>query len=174
MSDAHHTIEVEPDARGLRIAVVVSRYNRNVTDRLLDGAATEFRRLGGRPEDLLVIPAPGAFELVVLARAALERVDAVVALGCLIRGETRHDRVIGDSVAAELARLGVDTGKAVGFGLLTVETPEQAAARSQPLGREASSLAPGSAKAPVDNKGVEAMAAAVLTARTLEKIRNRT
>lgn len=166
-------IQPDSDASGLRVAVVVARYNPAVTDRLLDGAVHEFTRLGGRPDDLFILPAPGAFELPVLARAAISQgVAAVVCLGCLIKGDTRHDEVIADAVAAALASLSAETGVPIGFGLLTVNTPDQAAARARPveeLSRAAGAELPG--KTPVSNKGVEAMAAAVNVATVLRRLR---
>jgi len=153
----------EPNARGLRVALVVSRYNERVTDSLRRGAEHEFQRLGGRPEDLVHVAAPGAFELPVLCRHAAESCDAVVALGCVIRGDTRHDEVIADAVAVALQRLSVDTGTPIAFGLLTVSTLEQALARAQPLVGATTEPAADDAqgKPVVDNKGVEAMRAAV-------------
>ena len=175
VSELARQIEPDMDAAGLRVAVVVARYNPAVTDRLLEGAAAEFARLGGEAGSLEVLPAPGAFELPVLARAAIDRgVDAVVALGCLIRGETRHDAVIADAVAGALAGLSAETGVPIGFGLLTVTTAEQAAARSQPVvesGR-AGAAPDGVEKGVVSNKGVEAMAAAVHVATVLRRLRS--
>ena len=148
------------DARGLRVAVVASRYNPAVMDRLLDGAIAEFARLGGDRGDLTIIRAPGAFELPVLA-ARLARggeYDVVVALACIIRGQTTHDRVLADAVAGALMRVAVETGVPVGFGVLTVEDTAQAEARA------------GGAPGDRGNKGAEALAAAVETARTLASL----
>lgn len=148
----------ELDARGLRIAVVASRYNGAIVDRMLAGAEAEFTRLGGDPGRLHVVRAPGAFELPVLA-GALARTgdfDAIVALGCLIKGETAHDRVIADAVARGLTQIAVETGIPVLFGVLTVDTFEQATARA---GGERG------------DKGAEAMAAAVETAITIAAIK---
>jgi len=114
-----------------RVAIVVSRYNASITDRLLDGARnTVAVQCPGC--DLEVIPAPGAFELPALALAAAStgRFDGIVALGCLIRGETTHDRVIADAVAHGLVQVNIATGVPVTFGVLTVDTPEQAQARA--------------------------------------------
>jgi 6,7-dimethyl-8-ribityllumazine synthase len=161
------------DARGLRIAIVVSRYNERVTGSMERGAVVEFVRLGGRAEDLVRVTAAGAFELPVLCRHAAESCDAVVALGCVIKGETRHDQVIGDSVANALAGLSVQTGTPVAFGVLTVDTIEQALARAQPVDETnlafvgADDRAGEKGKPVVDNKGVEAMRAAVETVNTI-------
>ncbi|MCW5776299.1 MAG: 6,7-dimethyl-8-ribityllumazine synthase [Phycisphaeraceae bacterium] len=116
---------------GPRIAVVVSRYNATVTERLVDGALAAFGRRF--PRDVpppVVVEAPGAFELVVLARRLAGDFSGVVALGCVIRGETEHDRHIASAVANGLAAISVETGVPVTFGVLTVETSEQALERS--------------------------------------------
>jgi 6,7-dimethyl-8-ribityllumazine synthase len=136
--------------------VVVSRYNATVTDRLLEGAVRAFgERIKGIEGAVVeVVGAPGAFELPALCLAAARaqdsrsqpRFDAVVALGCLIKGETIHDRVIADAVAQGLVNVSIVTGVPVTFGVLTVNTPEQALARSG--GEEG-------------NKGADAMHAAL-------------
>lgn len=110
--------------------MVVSRYNATVTDRLVLGAIeTAVRRTGRTPE---VFDAPGAFELPVLCDAAARsgRFSGVVALGCLIRGETIHDRVIADSVAGAIQASMLKTGVPIAFGVLTVENAAQAEARA--------------------------------------------
>lgn len=112
------------------VGVVVSRYNRSITDALLAGAVAAHRQRRG--EDPVIIDAPGAFELPALVSAAIEsgRFDGVVALGCIVRGETEHDRVIAHAVAGALAHLSAQAVLPVGFGVLTVNTIEQAVARS--------------------------------------------
>lgn len=140
------------------IAVVVSRYNPSITAALLDGARQECARRGaGEPEEIQV---PGSFELVAgCMRAALSgRFGGVVALGCLIKGDTIHDRVIADAVASGLVQVTLLTGIPVGFGLLTVDTPRQARARA------------GGAKG---NKGAEATAAVLDTIESLRSLGKR-
>ena len=119
-------------AQGLRIAVVVSRYNAEITDSLLAGAQGAFESMGGEAENLTVIRVPGSFELPALAGVCARsgQFDGVVTLGCLIRGKTIHDRVIADAVAGALASISATTGIPVGFGLLTTDTFEQAKARA--------------------------------------------
>lgn len=138
----------------LRVAIVVSRYNASITDRLLEGAIDEYVGRGGVREELVVLEAPGAFELPVICRTAARsgRFDAVVALGCLIRGQTMHDQHIAQAVAGGLIEVSNQTGIPVAFGVLTVETPHQAAARA------------GGAKG---NKGAAAMAAAIESASVI-------
>lgn len=136
------------------VAVVVSRYNASITDRLLDGAMLEYAGRGGRDRDLLVVDAPGAYELPAIALALAERdgksdkVAGVVALGCIIKGETIHDRVIADAIAQGLVGVTLKTGVPVALGVITAESAEQAAARA------------GGEKG---NKGREAMAAVLDT-----------
>lgn len=119
-------------SRAVRIAVIVSRYNGSITSRLREGAVrTLGERLGGRGR-IDVVAAPGAFELPALALAAARtgRYDGVVALGCLIKGQTRHDRYIAEAVAHGLVGVTLATGVPAAFGVITAETAAQAAARA--------------------------------------------
>ena len=135
----------------MRVAIVVSRYHDAITGALRDGAVAAFRAAGGADDDVVVIDAPGAFELPLLARAAARRRDihGVVCLGCVIRGETSHDQHINDAVAIGVMHAALETDTPIAFGLLTCPTREHALARA------------GGAKG---NKGEEAMHA------TLESI----
>jgi 6,7-dimethyl-8-ribityllumazine synthase len=145
------------DAHGLRIAIVSARWHQEVSDGLLAGA--EQALTGCRIEDVAVVRVPGAFELPVVAMAlAHQRYDAVVALGVVIRGGTPHFEFVARAAAEGLARVAVDTGVPVGFGLLTCDTPEQALDRCG---------LPGSS----EDKGREAAMAAVETALLLRKVR---
>ncbi len=146
-----------PSARGVRVAVVVSTYHGEITGALEAGARAAFAAAGGAAGDFLAFPAPGAFELPLLAAACAKRADvsAVVAIGCVVQGETRHDRYICDAVTAQLARLAVDTGKPMGYALLTVNNLKQARAR---------------AGGSVGNKGQETMDAVLLTLATARDI----
>jgi 6,7-dimethyl-8-ribityllumazine synthase len=114
-----------------RVAIIVSRFNASITDALLAGARSEYaaRCEGDAPD---VYRAAGAFELPGLCLAAAEtgRYQGIVALGCLIRGETRHDRYIADAVAHGLVQATLKTGVPIAFGVLTVESGKQARARS--------------------------------------------
>jgi len=134
------------DASGLRIAVIASAYHADVTGALRDGAVSALQGRGGTIaiED----SAPGAFELPMVAQAVAARgdVDAVVALGCVLTGETSHDRYISDAVAHGLMQVALRHGVPVTFGVLTCVTIEQARARA------------GGARG---NKGSEAMDAAI-------------
>jgi len=152
-------VEIAPNqsAAGLRIAVALSRYHQSITDRLLEGARGAFVRAGGAEDDLFVVAVTGSFELPVVAASLADRadVDAVVALGCIVKGETSHDRCIADAVAQGLTRVAVERGKPVSFGVLTCDTIEQAAARA------------GGAKG---NKGEEAMIAAIEARRAVDSV----
>lgn len=139
-----------------RVAVVVSRYNATVTDRLLAGAVAEcVTRTGAEP---IVYSAAGAFELPSIANAAAEsgRFDAIVALGCIIRGETSHDRYLAQAVTDGIMSVALRTGVPVSLGVLTVETSDQAEARA------------GGAHG---NKGQEAMGAAIECAEEVRAAR---
>lgn len=114
------------------VCIVVSRYNPGVTDRLREGALEAFRARFPDSPPPAVVDAPGTFELAALSAAAIDTglYDGVAALGCVIRGETDHDRHIARAVAGALAMLPIQTGVPVAFGVLTVNTPEQAHARA--------------------------------------------
>lgn len=122
------------DPHNPRIAIVVSRYNASVTDRLRDGALSQYAQRFPRTTEpgVVLIDAPGAFELPALALGAAltGRFEGVVALGCLIKGETSHDRYIAQAVAQGLVQVTIATGVPVAFGVLTVDTPQQARERA--------------------------------------------
>jgi 6,7-dimethyl-8-ribityllumazine synthase len=134
------------DATAFRFAVIVSRFNEAVTESLRDAATAALTEAGAAA--VQVFPVPGAFEIPQAARAAAEsgRFDAIVCLGCIIRGETPHFEYIASAVAHGIMEAAGDTGVPMAFGVLTTDTAEQAAARSGPG---------------ADNKGREAAAAAI-------------
>lgn len=147
-----HKLEGRLDASGMRIGIVVSAFNAFVTDGLLAGALTALEGAGA--DDVQVVGVPGSFELPLAAQAlARQGCRAVVALGAVIEGETDHYEHVATQTAAGLARVALDTGVPVGFGVLTTRSAAQARDRSLP--------GPG-------NKGAEAAEAAVRTARLLE------
>lgn len=145
------------DGTGLRVGLVVSRYHTAIVNAMEEAAKATFLGAGGCTDDLLVVDAPGSFELVVISSALANRsdIDAVVALGCVIRGETSHDRWINSAVSHGLADIAVATGKPVSFGVITCDNLEQAQARSG--GR-------------VGNKGEEAMQAALSAVQAIRGI----
>ena len=124
-------LEGELDAAGLRFTLLCSRWNPTITDRLLASALEALRRHGAREADLRVVKVPGAFELPAAARMAMaaDRADALIALGAIIRGETNHHEILGHAVASALANLSAETGRPIGFGLLTCDTMAQARER---------------------------------------------
>lgn len=138
-------------------AVIVSRYNETVTSVMLDGAIDTYLGREGAESNLAVLEAPGAYELISIARAAASSgmYGSVVCLGCIIKGETQHDLHISGAVANALAQITVTTGVPVAFGVLTTNTNEQALARA------------GGAKG---NKGAEAMNAALDAADAIAKL----
>ncbi len=125
-------IEGELSARGMRFAVVVSRWNSFITERLLQGALDALRRSGCREEDIAVVRVPGAFEIPSQARTLAEsgKYDAIVTLGCLIRGETTHYEHISTEVTRGIGQSAQETGVPHTYGVLTCETLEQALDRA--------------------------------------------
>ena len=134
------------DASAFRFAVIVSRFNETITGSLRDAATAALQEAGASTVQVLEVP--GAFEIPQAARAAAEsgRFDAIVCLGCIIRGETPHFDYIASAVAHGITDAAGDTGVPMAFGVLTTDTMEQAAARSGPG---------------PDNKGRDAAAAAI-------------
>jgi 6,7-dimethyl-8-ribityllumazine synthase len=137
----------------LKIAIVAARFNSEITDRLLAGAQEALRGLA----QVTVIQVPGAFEIPLAAKSAAlsKRFDAIVAIGCVIRGETAHFEYISHVASTGIAQVSLETGVPVTFGVLTVDTDEQAMARSVPGG---------------DNKGYHAAQAAVEMVRILRNL----
>jgi 6,7-dimethyl-8-ribityllumazine synthase len=134
MSETTRGNEVEGAAtgEGRRFAIVASRFNELVTDRLITGARGCLLEHGVRAEDLDLIRVPGAFELPAAAAAVIRRggYHGIVALGCVIRGETPHFDFVAGEAARGLQELALRHPVAIGFGLLTTDTSEQAVARA--------------------------------------------
>ncbi len=125
--------EADLDGAGLRIAVVAARWNSHVTLRLLDGVRRGLADAGVAPADVTECWVPGAFELPLAAKtwALSGRVDAVVCLGCVIRGETTHYESVAGECASGIQQAQLETGVPIAFGALTVENLDQALARSE-------------------------------------------
>jgi 6,7-dimethyl-8-ribityllumazine synthase len=121
-----------PDASDLRVALVVSRFNPDVTTRLRDGAMEALTVAGAVPKSVQTFEVPGAFEIPFAARAAAAsgRFDAIVCLGCVIRGETPHFEIIAAAVAHGITTASAETGVPMAFGVLTTNTLEQALERA--------------------------------------------
>ena len=122
-----------------RFAIVASEYNSMIMDRLIDGA----KRTLKDQKDVRVIRVPGSFEIPLAAKTAAmsKKYDAIVALGCVVRGETPHFEYISSSVSHALQLVGLETGIPVGFGVLTVDTVQQAMDRSGDSGNKGSEAA---------------------------------
>jgi len=127
-----HTVQGSGRASGFRFAVVVSKYNDFVTDRLQAGALAALAEAGVAPTDITLVRVPGAFEILLASLHAAEsgRFDAIVCLGCLIRGETAHFEYISSSVAHGLTDAAAATGVPMSFGVLTTNSIEEALARA--------------------------------------------
>jgi 6,7-dimethyl-8-ribityllumazine synthase len=125
-------VEGDLSAEGMRFAIVVARWNAVITDRLLDGALDALLRSGAKRQDIQVVRVPGAWEIPAATRQLAEqkRVDAVVTLGCLLRGETAHYEAIYNEVSRAIGQSQQDTGVPHSFGVLTCETLEQALNRA--------------------------------------------
>ncbi len=146
---------------GLKVGLVVSRWNEAVTARLLEGARRALREAGLDADDESVCPTlwvPGAFELSFGAMRLIEarRPDAVVALGCVVRGETDHYAYVASAAAYGLQRVSLECGVPVAFGVLTTEDMDQALARA--------------AEAPQSNKGFEAAFTALEMAKLSRRL----
>jgi 6,7-dimethyl-8-ribityllumazine synthase len=145
------------DGRGLRVAVVATRWHPEITGGLLEGAKRGLAECG--VEDTAILHVPGAFELPVAARVLVnQRYDAVVALGVVIRGGTPHFEFVCRAATDGLTRVAADSGVPIGFGVLTCDTAEQALDR---CGLQGSS----------EDKGREAAMAAVETAVLVRRLR---
>jgi len=129
---ADGAIEGDLNASGMRFGVVVSRWNSFITERLLQGALDALRRSGARTEDIAVVRVPGAFEIPAQARtlALSRKYDAIVTLGCLIRGETTHYEHISTEVTRGIGQSAQETGVPHTYGVLTCENLEQALDRA--------------------------------------------
>ena len=151
------TIQGAGRGAGFRFALVVSKYNDFITDRLQAGALAALSAAGVTPADVTVLRVPGAFEIPLAAQHAAEsgRFDAVVCLGCLIRGETSHFEFIASAVAHGLTTAAAATGIPMAFGVLTTNSVEEALARAGD--------GPG-------NKGHEAAVAAIEMAEVVAQV----
>jgi 6,7-dimethyl-8-ribityllumazine synthase len=129
---ASDAVEGELNARGMRFAVVVARWNSFITERLLQGALDALRRSGCRSQDITVVRVPGSFEIPSQARtlAETEKFDAIVTLGCLIRGDTTHYEHIATEVTRGIGQSAQETGVPHTYGVLTCENLEQALDRA--------------------------------------------
>lgn len=151
------TIEGDMNAKGMKFAIVASRFNALVTESLVDGAVDTLVRHGASADDIVIVRVPGGWELPFAAKKVLERggIDALVALGCVMRGETPHNEYITSEAVKGLGMLGMEHGIPVAFGVLTPNTMEQALER---------------AGLKMGNKGSEAAAAAIEMVNLAKKL----
>jgi 6,7-dimethyl-8-ribityllumazine synthase len=152
------TIEGELSAAGLRFAIAVSRFNGFITERLLSAGIDALERAGARGKDVDIVHVPGSFELPLIARklAATGKYDALIAVGCILRGETAHYDYVCSETARGLQLAQMDTGIPILFCVLTCDTLEQAIDRAGLKG---------------GNKGFEAGLAAIEMAHLSRKLR---
>jgi 6,7-dimethyl-8-ribityllumazine synthase len=131
LPDDVNVLEGEPDGTRRGVAIVASRFNGEITNKLLDAALEELDDAGVRRDAITIMPVPGAFELplAAMALAKTRRFACVVALGCVVRGETPHFDFIASEAASGLQLAALETGVPVAFGVLTVDVLEQAEAR---------------------------------------------
>jgi 6,7-dimethyl-8-ribityllumazine synthase len=151
------TFEANLSGQGLSLAIVVSRFNRLVTERLLAGAHDALARHGVDQEKVDVAWVPGSLELPLAARRLAERgrYDAIICLGAVIRGETPHFDYVANQAAAGISRVALDTGVPTIFGVITANTLEQALER---------------AGGKAGNKGYDAVVTAIEMANLLEQV----
>jgi 6,7-dimethyl-8-ribityllumazine synthase len=150
-------IEGKLDARDLKFALVASRFNDFIVDKLVGGAVDYLVRHGAKEENLILVKVPGAFEMPVVAKklAQKKEYDGIICLGAVIRGATPHFDYVAAEVSKGIAQTSLELGIPIGFGVLTTDTLEQAIER---------------AGSKAGNKGVEAAAAVLETIRVLEQI----
>lgn len=155
--DQIRCIEGMMDAKGLRIAIVATRFNDFVVDRLVGGALDYLTRHGAERENLTLVRVPGAFELPVICRklAASGKYDGILALGAVIRGATPHFDFVSGEATKGIAHVSLQYGMPIGFGLLTTDNLEQAIERAGSKG---------------GNKGMEAASALLETLRVMEQL----
>ena len=146
-----------PNAKELKFGIVVSEWNTKITHALYDGCLETLLKHGAQEDNIEVIQVPGSFELTAGARMLVQRhgCDAVICLGCVITGETKHNEYINMAVAQGLTNLSAATGRAFIFGLLTPENEQQALDR---------------AGGKYGNKGVEAAVTAIRMADTKKQL----
>jgi 6,7-dimethyl-8-ribityllumazine synthase len=126
------TIQGKLDATGIRFAIVISRFNSFISDRLLSGALDALERHGAAPDDITTVWVPGSFEIVLAAKklALSRKYDAVICLGALLQGETPHFEYISSTVTRGIGNVSLESGVPVIYGVLTCNTLEEAIDRA--------------------------------------------
>ncbi|MEJ7686280.1 MAG: 6,7-dimethyl-8-ribityllumazine synthase [Variovorax sp.] len=135
--------EIALDGKGLRIGIVQARFNEDITDALAKACRGELALLGVADEDIDHLRVPGALEVPLALQALAERnrYDALVALGCIVRGETYHFELVANESGASVSRVALDYSIPIANAILTTETIEQAIARQTDKGRDAARVA---------------------------------
>lgn len=169
------TIPTRANGGGLKIALLVAKWHGDITSRLLAAARQTLAAAGVRAADMLVLEIPGAYELPQAASwlARQGEVDAIVALGCVIRGETPHFEYVAGACADGLMRVALDSGIPVTMGVITANTRAQAEARSAIEKEGTDEQSEGGIGIKAGNKGVEAADAAVRMAVTYRALEDR-
>jgi len=157
MDERIKSLEGDFNARGLRFGIVASRFNDFIVDRLVDAAVDTLTKHGVTPSDIEVVRVPGAFEtpLALKKLAETRRFSALIALGCVIRGATAHFDYVAGEASRGISHVSLTQDVPVGFGLLTVDTIEQAIERAGTKG---------------GNKGADAALAAIQMATLFKKL----
>lgn len=126
------TYQGKLQAKGFRVAIVVSRFNSFISERLLEGALEALQKMGAQEADLSVYKVPGSFEVPLVAKkiAKSKAADGILCVGALIRGDTPHFDFLGAEVIKGLAQIAMEDGVPVSFGILTVDTVEQGIERA--------------------------------------------
>lgn len=143
MQDADKGSEVEIDGRDLRIGIVQARWNSPITDKLAQSCLAELQAMGVAPKHVRHVKVPGALEvpIALASMADSENFDALIALGCVIRGETYHFELVANESGAGVTRVSLDHQIPVANAILTVENEEQAWVRAEAKGRDAARVA---------------------------------
>ncbi|RZL54370.1 MAG: 6,7-dimethyl-8-ribityllumazine synthase [Variovorax sp.] len=143
MLNANKGAETALDGKGLRIGIVQARFNADITDALAEACLAELSALGVAASDIDHVLVPGALEVPVALQALAERggYQALVALGCIIRGETYHFELVANESGASVSRIALDYGLPIANAILTTENLEQAVARQTDKGRDAARVA---------------------------------
>ncbi|HZQ52633.1 MAG TPA: 6,7-dimethyl-8-ribityllumazine synthase [Bryobacteraceae bacterium] len=153
---SYRTVQGSLDATGLRIGLVVSRFNEFITEQLAKGALTVLEKRGCQSENIRIVKVPGAWELPVAAKALAAQCDAIIALGAVVRGDTPHFEYVAGGAADGLSRVSLETGVPVAFGVLTTNDMQQAMDR---------------AGGKSGNKGAEAAEVAIELANLLKQLK---
>ncbi|MDX1671516.1 MAG: 6,7-dimethyl-8-ribityllumazine synthase [Balneolaceae bacterium] len=152
-------LEGDPSEGAGKIGIVVSKWNSFITDKLLEGALDILNKKGYSDQDIVVVRCPGAYEIPSAASRLLPKVDGIITLGAVIRGETPHFDYVCDAVNRGVTDLNLNTGKPVTFGVLTTDTAQQASQRAD-------------AESSKGNKGAEAALACLEMLSLHRKIDN--